>query len=188
MPGGRARSWQAGRALGGGGPRAERLSYIAAGRPTFAETDVLSVVADAVHVGTDNWLNVFVCDPTCRSFAHSRPGRAGEKLLLQKYGESFATEAWFQSGSKWVEFDSISDREKPAVLQHQGKPAFQQRQIPRTKTNGFSVSKKNQRFFGVKVRRAGGVPYPRNKPWPSSLTTGPKPQHQRIYGIKKTAV
>ncbi|OLP96415.1 hypothetical protein AK812_SmicGene21370 [Symbiodinium microadriaticum] len=36
-------------------------AVLEAGRPTFAETDVLSVVADAVHVGTDNWLNVFVC-------------------------------------------------------------------------------------------------------------------------------
>ena len=42
---------------------AERLSYMAAGRATFAETDVLSLVADAVHVGTDDWLNVIVCDP-----------------------------------------------------------------------------------------------------------------------------
>ncbi|CAE7630209.1 Camkk2 [Symbiodinium sp. CCMP2592] len=42
---------------------AERLSYVAAGRASFAQTTVLSVVADAVHVGTEDWLNVFVCDP-----------------------------------------------------------------------------------------------------------------------------
>ena len=42
---------------------AERLSYVAAGRAAFAQTTVLSVVADAVHVGTEDWLNVFVCDP-----------------------------------------------------------------------------------------------------------------------------
>ena len=41
---------------------AERLSYVEAGRQTFAATTVLSVVADAVHVGQEDWLNVFLCD------------------------------------------------------------------------------------------------------------------------------
>ena len=41
---------------------AERLSYVAAGRSVLAQAPVLSVVADAVHVGQEDWLNVFVCD------------------------------------------------------------------------------------------------------------------------------
>ncbi|CAE7593480.1 cdk-12 [Symbiodinium sp. CCMP2592] len=43
----------------------ERLSYCSSGQSTFSSTTVLSVVADAVHVGDDDWLNVFVCDPGC---------------------------------------------------------------------------------------------------------------------------
>ncbi|CAE7254869.1 Camkk2 [Symbiodinium sp. CCMP2592] len=43
----------------------ERLSYCSIGQSTFSSTTVLSVVADAVHVGDDDWLNVFVCDPGC---------------------------------------------------------------------------------------------------------------------------
>ena len=41
---------------------AERLSYVAVGRSVLAQAPVLSVVADAVHVGQEDWLNVFVCD------------------------------------------------------------------------------------------------------------------------------
>ena len=41
---------------------AERLSYVSAGRQAFGATTVLSVVADAVHVGQEDWLNVFLCD------------------------------------------------------------------------------------------------------------------------------
>ncbi|CAE7769924.1 unnamed protein product [Symbiodinium sp. CCMP2592] len=41
---------------------AERLSYVAAGRSVLAQAPVLSVVADAVHVGQEDWLNVFLCD------------------------------------------------------------------------------------------------------------------------------
>ena len=39
---------------------AERFSYISAAREAFLAADVLSVVADAVRVGADDWLNVFV--------------------------------------------------------------------------------------------------------------------------------
>ncbi|CAE7588187.1 unnamed protein product, partial [Symbiodinium microadriaticum] len=44
---------------------AERFSYCSSGRATFAPTTVPIVVADAVHVGDDDCLNVFVCDPAC---------------------------------------------------------------------------------------------------------------------------
>ena len=41
---------------------AERYAYMQAGREAFTNARVLTVVADAVHVGSDDWLNVFVYD------------------------------------------------------------------------------------------------------------------------------
>ncbi|CAE7572860.1 MKK5 [Symbiodinium sp. CCMP2592] len=65
---------------------AERLSYVAAGRQTFAATRVLSVVADAVHVGQEDWLNVFLCD-TEQDLSFVCPQQV-------KKGTAITSEAW----------------------------------------------------------------------------------------------
>ena len=66
---------------------AERLSYLASGKRTFAETAVLSIVADAVHVGQEDWLNVFVCDPA-QDLAFVLPQQAGKEVWeTENFGE-----------------------------------------------------------------------------------------------------
>ena len=47
---------------------AERFSYMETAKRKFAGADVVSIVADAVHVGSDDWLNVVACSsssPAC---------------------------------------------------------------------------------------------------------------------------
>ena len=39
---------------------AQRYAYIQEARTAFRKPKVLSLVADAVHVGSDDWLNVFL--------------------------------------------------------------------------------------------------------------------------------
>jgi hypothetical protein len=55
----------------------ERYAYAQTGLSVFKETAVLSVVADAVHVGNEDWLNVFVCD-AARDLSFVCPQQAGE--------------------------------------------------------------------------------------------------------------
>jgi len=88
---------------------AERLSYVAAGKATFAETEVLSVVADAVHVGTDDWLNIFVCDPG-QDLSFVCPQQA----MREGGGEPFTTEVWFQTGfQKGLSLEFLFEAKKP---------------------------------------------------------------------------
>ena len=69
---------------------AERLSYLAAGKRTFAGTFVLSLVADAVHVGTEDWLNVIACDPA-QDLSFVLPQQAGKRVPgNRKTGPIFA--------------------------------------------------------------------------------------------------
>ena len=42
---------------------AERYSYLLTGKKEFKDISILSVVADAVHVGADDWLNVIAYAP-----------------------------------------------------------------------------------------------------------------------------
>ena len=42
---------------------AERYSYLLTGKKEFKDISLLSVVADAVHVGADDWLNVIAYAP-----------------------------------------------------------------------------------------------------------------------------
>ncbi|CAE7373528.1 unnamed protein product [Symbiodinium sp. CCMP2592] len=44
--------------------RMERYAYVTQGKSDFLSTDILCVVADAVHVGSDDWLNIMVYNHT----------------------------------------------------------------------------------------------------------------------------
>ena len=67
---------------------AERLSYVAAGRSALAHVSVLSVVADAVHVGQEDWLNVFLCD-TSEDVSFVCPPQAGTEGRALLSGSEF---------------------------------------------------------------------------------------------------
>ena len=99
---------------------AERLSYCSSGRSTFASTAVLSVVADAVHVGDDDWLNVFVCDPAA-DVSFACPPQARFRFVLSPLGQlrvflfscertAAAQRNW---GPKLLQKSTISVQKKP---------------------------------------------------------------------------
>lgn len=41
----------------------ERYSYLQVGATHFQDISILSIVADAVHVGSEDWLNIFAYSP-----------------------------------------------------------------------------------------------------------------------------
>ena len=63
--------------------RMERYGYLQDGKNEFNSTDILCVVADAVHVGSEDWLNimvynhtkgkVWICPPQAGFFCKQKP-------------------------------------------------------------------------------------------------------------------
>ncbi|CAE7453042.1 unnamed protein product [Symbiodinium sp. CCMP2592] len=90
---------------------AERLSYLASGKRTFAETAVLSVVADAVHIGQEDWLNVLVCDPAQDlSFVLPQQVKKGTSITSETWEAMWAgriTKFFQKAGTKGRSPDSV---------------------------------------------------------------------------------